>query len=343
MNAQIDQKEANAKTTMPEPKHDSLKPKRDLPVRSLPSVQQILVPLDFSEESVAALEYAVPFAAQFRAKLTLLHIVDAAPLPMVEGFYDYPPERVVESSEKLITDLAEKYATRDGQPALATYVGTGIPEIEICRQAREREVDLIVLNTHGYTGLRLALLGGITQSILQHAPCPVLVVRRDRTTSPKAARPLRKLLVPVDFSPRAEKAIHCAATLAAGCGATVSLVHVVEPGKLDEEMGTIGADFASYSADANCRLRALLERTVPESARGETYVRRGTAFAQVVAQAAGRDTDLIVLTTHGRSGLAHLFLGSTAERVIHHTPCPVLVVRESGLRPIPARSVASAD
>jgi nucleotide-binding universal stress UspA family protein len=147
---------------------------------------------------------------------------------------------------------------------------------------------------------------------------------RVKDSSPGALR-LREILVPVDFSPRAERAVRYAAALARKLDAKVRLLHVAEPSKLDEEL--IGLDFATYCADAKSRLDALAARALSGKIRADTKVRRGAPFAQIVSEASHSDTDLIVLCTHGHSGLQHLLLGSTAERVVRHALCPVLVVR----------------
>jgi nucleotide-binding universal stress UspA family protein len=174
------------------------------------------------------------------------------------------------------------------------------------------------------------IFGGITPELLRQAPCPVLVLREPEEAASKSAlaRPVRRLMVPVDFSARAELAIHRATALATQCKATVSLLHIVDPTAVDEDAAMVGGDFAAYSADASSRLGSLLDRTVPAQLRGEVFIRRGVAFAQIVAEAALREMDLLVLTTHGRTGLAHFLMGSTAERVVSHAPCPVVVVRQ---------------
>lgn len=149
---------------------------------------------------------------------------------------------------------------------------------------------------------------------------------RSEGSRPHALR-LRSILAPVDFSPFAEKAVRYAAALARQLGAKVTLLHVAERAKLDEEL--IGPDFATHCARAKSRLDALAERTLPAPIRAETKVRCGPAFAKIISEASHSDTDLIVLATHGHTGLQHLLLGSTAERVVRHALCPVLVVREN--------------
>jgi nucleotide-binding universal stress UspA family protein len=142
-------------------------------------IKSILVPLDFSPPSKKALGYAVAVARQFKAKLTLLHVVEPVATP------DFAPSfPLVMEDDKLIA--AAK--TELGRVVKATRVPRGIVEKilvrfgrsfhEIADAARTRKVDLIIISTHGYTGLKHAVLGSTTERVVRHAPCPVLVVRQ---------------------------------------------------------------------------------------------------------------------------------------------------------------------
>ncbi|HZQ46119.1 MAG TPA: universal stress protein [Verrucomicrobiae bacterium] len=143
-------------------------------------LRKILVPVDFSGESKRALQYAVGFARQFGASITLLHVVE----PMV-----YPPDAGygpmisqvpnIGSIRKAGTRLSALGKKQVGRELLAeTAVLTGSPHHEITRAARALAIDLIVMGTHGYTGLNHALMGSTAERVVRHAPCPVFVVRK---------------------------------------------------------------------------------------------------------------------------------------------------------------------
>jgi nucleotide-binding universal stress UspA family protein len=147
-------------------------------VLGLLRIKTILVPTDFSPESEKALAYAVPFARQFKAKLTLLHVVEPVATPdfaksfplaleddKVTAECKRHLERVVKDL-KIVPKLIEKALVRHGRSFH-----------EIADAARTLKVDLIIISTHGYTGLKHALLGSTTERVVRHAPCPVLVVR----------------------------------------------------------------------------------------------------------------------------------------------------------------------
>ena len=140
-------------------------------------LRKILVPLDFSDCSLKALKYALALARQFGGELTLLHVVEAAfyatdpslAAPM------YPEEEMRLFAEKKLAMLARS-ALGDQVPA-ALLVRLGQPVVEISALAREANIDLIVISTHGNTGLKHFLLGSVAENVVRHAPCPVLVVR----------------------------------------------------------------------------------------------------------------------------------------------------------------------
>ena len=147
--------------------------------RSQLKLQQILVPIDFSASSRKALHYALSFAQQYRAKLTLVHVVEPPMYPTELGYV--PVE--IESLNKSIQATAEEKLRGLAQELIGsellgqTLVRMGHPYQEVTQVAKELEADLIVISTHGYTGLKHVLLGSTAERIVRHAPCPVLTVR----------------------------------------------------------------------------------------------------------------------------------------------------------------------
>jgi universal stress protein A len=145
-----------------------------LPLR----IKSILVPLDFSPPSKKALDYAVMFARQFKAKLTLVHVVEAVATPDFAASFPLTME-----DDKLMAAAKNRL---EGAVKAARISRTVVEKIlvrfgrsfhEIADAARTRKVDLIIIATHGYTGLKHVLLGSTTERVVRHAPCPVLVVR----------------------------------------------------------------------------------------------------------------------------------------------------------------------
>ena len=162
---------ANDRTSTPAPEINL--------VPSLLTMKSILVPIDFSWPSKKALEYAVPFARQFGAKITLLFVLEP---PVYTGDIGYVPMEVdnegsLKAAAKKLAELAELAV----EPELLeqTLVRTGRPFQEITDIARSLNTDLIIIATHGYTGLKHVLLGSTVERVVRIAPCPVLTVREE--------------------------------------------------------------------------------------------------------------------------------------------------------------------
>lgn len=143
--------------------------------------KQILAPTDFSENSSQAIRYAAGLARKFGARLLLLHVVSSDALEDISKAH-MPPHPVDRVYEDLTQEVHEQYAkhvspeVREGLE-IETLVLHGAPFLEIVHAARLKEVDLIVMATHGRTGLSHALLGSVTEKVVRKAPCPVLSIR----------------------------------------------------------------------------------------------------------------------------------------------------------------------
>ena len=142
-------------------------------------VKSILVPLDFSPPSKKALDYAVSVARQFKAKLTLLHVVEPVATPDFAATFPLVMEddRLMALAKKDLEGVMKSARIPRGivEKVLVRF---GRSFHEITEAARTRKADLIIISTHGYTGLKHVLLGSTTERVVRHAPCPVLVVRQ---------------------------------------------------------------------------------------------------------------------------------------------------------------------
>lgn len=139
-----------------------------------------------------------------------------------------------------------------------------------------------------------------------------------------AAFQLKRILVPVDFSDCSKKALEYAIPFGRQSGAELTLLHVVQPDAATCEMPSLEVQAIQEAAKALDDLRGLMAGAVHSNAA----VRTGIPHVEILEAARELNADLIILSTHGRTGLAHVFLGSTAEKVVRRAGCPVLVVRE---------------
>lgn len=146
-------------------------------VPALLKIKTILVPIDFSETSRKALVYAVKMAEQFGSKVVLLNVVE----PITASDFGYPPVLFDIDNAKIAARKRLETLCRDGRvPAKLlgrVLVRCGRPFTEITDAARSLKADLIILTTHGYTGLKRVFMGSTAERVVRHAPCPVLTVR----------------------------------------------------------------------------------------------------------------------------------------------------------------------
>jgi nucleotide-binding universal stress UspA family protein len=163
-----------------------IQPKKKVPARKFKSFQQsaidiqrILVPIDFSEHSKNALKYAIPFAQRFKASIDLLYVVEPTIYPADFSFGQIGFPNVEEELRTRGSDELENLITKEiaGKVVSRKIVRTGKPFYEINQYALEENISLIIIATHGHTGMEHILFGSTAEKVVRKAPCPVLVVR----------------------------------------------------------------------------------------------------------------------------------------------------------------------
>ncbi len=143
---------------------------------------------------------------------------------------------------------------------------------------------------------------------------------------------IKKILVPIDFSDYSKSALRYAVSFAKLFNSEMVLIYVVEPiiYPPDFSMGQIAIPSMNTEWDktANEQLEKLSKSEIPGNIRVKTLVKTGKPFVEIIETAADENTDLIIIATHGHSGVEHILFGSTAEKVVRKAPCPVLTLRE---------------
>ena len=192
------------------------------------------------------------------------------------------------------------------------------------------KADLLVLPTHGRTGWKRVFLGSVAERLVQHSPCPVLVARwqKSKAAAATAGLALRKIVVPVDFSDCSLAGLEYALWFGRKFGAKIVVLHVITPVVTGDAVTTyeISKYMEATHADAEEQMRRFVRKATRGSFSGETAVVTGFATGRICAFAKDMQADLIITATHGRTGIRHVLIGSTAESVVRHAPCPVLVV-----------------
>jgi nucleotide-binding universal stress UspA family protein len=199
---------------------------------------------------------------------------------------------------------------------------------EICKVAAERETDLIVLASHGLGGLQHLIVGSTAERVVRGAPCPVLTVR-ERALRKQGAFDLKRIVVTTDFSEESKKAFPYAMAFARKFEASLVLLYIV-PGHLPAELSHIGVvlEERRLVEEARERLPRFRQAELDPHLRVEPLVLNGGVAHEVCRMADVQGADLIVMATHGHTGLKHFIIGSVTEKVVRHAPCPVLVVRQ---------------
>lgn len=288
--------------------------------------RKILCPIDFSTGSQQAMRVAIRIAQDADAALVLAHAWHVPPVAFA-GEYVFSPEVIQELRDgaQATLDDAAREATALGARRVESRLLAGMPQHEIVRVLEEDpEFDLAVLGTHGRTGLARVLLGSVAERVVRHAPCSVLTVRPDA-----AIEPFTRILCPIDFSGTSEHAVELAAELARPGRAAITLLHVIDPPAVrDPGRRTMDLlrDLERSSAEHLDRWAAGLEGKAPGPVAKLSRVGRpGAEILEVLDAQPG--FDLVVVGSHGRTGLPRLLLGSVAEKIVRHARCPALVAR----------------
>jgi nucleotide-binding universal stress UspA family protein len=292
-----------------------------------PAITNILVPVDFSDLSIQAIERAKALARRLAARIHLIHVQEesypagfAIRSPMIAG----DVVSILEENEKhLLKRLREVAARLDLSPENCEVVADSPAFDVICKSARTLSIDLIVMPTHGNTGLKHVFLGSTAERVVQHSPCPVFIVRA-------GGERVHDILVPVDFSDFSLKALLYAIEFAKAVAAKIIVFHSVYLGYAFTSDGYAMYDLTEITKtmrkNAECDMAKFVRAAKFDRVQFETVVRVGEAAEEICEFAKEQDVDLIITTTRGRTGFAHVLMGSVAEKVVRHADRPVLIL-----------------
>ncbi|GCE20547.1 universal stress protein [Dictyobacter kobayashii] len=312
--------------------------------------KHILVPLDGSPRSEQALTLATHIAQYDHSSLLLLRSVE------IMSIYSMQTIGMMERIQNLEQEGAQKYLDSVKKSALLepiptmTKVYVGDASAAILRAISQQDIDLVVLCSHGYTGLKHWVLGSVAQKIARACPVPVLI-QRDEHPLPFGVdgegQPTFRICIALDGSPQAEAVIEPAIAIAAACApaqrAEIHLLRIIEPLNQSDE----DAFREIYQFDlqelvhqhAQAYLQEVVKRFEPaiKSYEGLKIIgslRSGADIAMEIIQYAERGNSgpdpscqLLAMTTHGRNKMDRWIFGSIAERVLNRTRLPLLIVR----------------
>ena len=284
---------------------------------------RILVPVDGSDVAHNAAENAIRVAARFDATLDVVHVLELGALP--PGVDDDDADEFAHVGETALDDVATM-AAEAGVDAVTTLLDSPDPTHEaIVEYATDQGVDLVVLGTHGRTGLDRVVLGSVTERTLRESDVPVLSVHADDGLPETLA--VDDVLVPTDGSQSADAALALAIDLAAETGATLHLLTLVDTSRPWAEVADDAVIEAIDDAGKEILDNAILRAEAADVDTIEGSVGRGDPETAILDYAADHGVDLVAMGTHGRTGVNRYLLGSVTEHVVRLADVPVLSVR----------------
>lgn len=286
--------------------------------------RKFLVPLDGSELAEMALPYAEELAVAFNSEIDLLFVCDAS---HCQRRHEH---------EVYVGDIAKGLKSRIEEKGARTIVKTqvvgGHPAAEILDYAANNDTRMVVMATHGRSGIMSWALGSVANKVLHGATIPVLLVRAGVT--PKTGGGLlSRVLLPLDGSEAGEKVIPYVGELINKLGSEVVLLQVVAPGVHVHTIG--GLDYVRFTdkqmESAELAAKQYLSQATGKLAGTEasigTLVRAGDPAQEIINLAEETDASLVALSSHGHSGIQRWTLGSVSHKVLNSGSTPVLLVR----------------
>ena len=276
------------------------------------NIRNVLVPVDFSRASQAAVDFAVVFATKLRAHLTLLHVTE-------DG------QDVTPSADATLRLSSMLPPTRTNDLDVQTRIRTGNVEDEICASIQDELADIVVMGTHHHGLIQRLLTGSVAEDLLRHTTVPLLTL-----SSEAHSRSLTRILFATDLVDSYSEGFRFALELARGLGANVIVHHSIEPIPISYGGSMPVIDDPTDRNHLLEHVRQKLSELELEGARRQvvvvTDVTEGVASEKILAAAEESGCGLIVLTIHDKSRLERALLGSTAESIVRDARVPVLSI-----------------
>lgn len=301
-------------------------------------IKRIVCPIDFSDFSRRALDYAIAIARWYEAQVTAVHVhpVGVPPAAWAPGAPAVIEPIVLSTVDReLLTRELTAFvnAERAESVPVDIRVAEGSVWREILALVNTTAADLLVLGTHGRSGFERLLLGSVTEKILRAAPCPVLTVPHGAPEAvPIVPGLFKRILCAIDFSPTSSRAVTWAASLAQEADAELLLLHVLEAPVVTELEGFPPSGLEAYRRDYEQWSGTRLREAVPETVRTSCTVKEvtsvGKVHREILRVAREHRSELIVMGVAGHRGVGDRVFGSTTQHVVRAAVCPVLTVRE---------------
>jgi nucleotide-binding universal stress UspA family protein len=298
--------------------------------------EKILVPLDGSELAEVALPYAEELAGKLGSEVTLLHVCESA-----EAQYHHMHQLYIQKMVGATKRGAKKYLEKSDNKAITvrSAILSGHPAEQIVDFAEKQHIDLIVIATHGWSGIRRWVLGSVADKVVRATKQPVALIRAKGVHHHTFAEgTLNKTLLPLDGSKESEAVIPYVEELASRLKGEVVLLHVVPapspvfavPGETVQIPNT-QAEVELLKVNAGSYLEKVTNSLKDKHIKVRSEVRVGNTAHEIIKLADEVQADLVAMSTHGWSGISRWALGSTADKVLNGGNTPLLLVRSPGI------------
>lgn len=294
-------------------------------------INQILVPTDFSENAQHAVDYAIALAKKSSARLHLLHTPVIPTYLLMDLSYSPGPEavtRILNDSQEALDTQAKGIAAAGVEHFSAIREGT-VHEV-IRDYAKEHDVDLVVLGTHGRTGVSKLMYGSVTERVIKTVHTPIIVV------PPQGGQLPGSIVVSYDFSPPSERAADAAKAIHELVGGPLHVVHSYLDvwGEYTDRGAVVGEAAEKRREALRLGLQEMLAKDAEElfgagAADIETHLVTGDPAESILKVAQDVSATLICAGTTGKSGIERILIGSVARRLLHDSRVPLLLTHDS--------------
>jgi nucleotide-binding universal stress UspA family protein len=273
-------------------------------------MKHVLVPVDFSEDSVNALDMAVHYANQMDYNVRLLHVIKDAVFYQrnfaLSNLVDIKNERVIQNLKKIISQYEPKVKNE-----IDFRIRSGKVYNEIANQAKYGEAELIVIGTHGTSGFEELWLGSNAYKVVNNSPCPVLSVRNSYRR-----HQINRIVLPIDDTPETRQKVPYTARIAKQFNAIVFILQVTETKKdavrerINEYANQVSKFFENNEIDFE-----------------NEFIHGNNLTDMTIDYALRKDADLISIMTEQSESTKNIWLGPYAQQMVNHSPVPVLSIQ----------------
>ena len=295
------------------------------------TVKRILVPTDFEEKLNVVLDEAIQIANHYDAEIHILHVnIFPIGVPFASTYFDPEDSNMKEHIDSYVDDKFAEIKKNYGDEVKFKFVNRSAERVlhGIEEYVKEKDIDLIIMSSHGRKAFLNFFLGSIAEEAIRHSPVPVMIVKEEKANIFSGIRPL--FLVPIDFSEFSKNALIDTIKLAKIVEAKIHLIHTIPNAfQLHVEGAEINIikNYPDLIKDTEKALKKFFKAVDSDYTKVEYKVLFGVAAVEITDYAAQNNINMIFLSSHGLTGIKKFFIGNVAEKIVRMADCPVLIYK----------------